>query len=361
MLLWKIGSKRGIALKDYLSMHYYYNDDGTADEIVDSLGDCIVQSAYVILKNKYNFRNDYYKAFLNEITVKLSLYNDNSIACFETIENNFNKNLFSLKEYEENENTVNKVSEILNSGEIPIIKTIVERLPYSSFFDETYKLNQIRTHHVFLIVGEDTDNFFYIDNPSVISFGRFNAFSGNKEVGVLPKNILYNVTKDISSIFVVDFNFNTIDKYINDPLYAFLNSKNNYILKSEIEDGETYFFGRQALLKLKELLEMECINLESVAPSYDRSMVKYLNWKIWNIKGRRKLLWYYLKENNSNVDETGTKLINALDNSVTNWLLLYRVLYRDYLKGNLILGNQYINLLKNIIACEDEIYGILSS
>ena len=44
-------------------MHYYYNDDGTADEIVDSLGDCLVQSAYVILKNKYNMRNDYYKAF----------------------------------------------------------------------------------------------------------------------------------------------------------------------------------------------------------------------------------------------------------------------------------------------------------
>ena len=50
-------------MKDYLSMHYYYNDDGTADEIVDSLGDCLVQSAYVILKNKYNMRNDYYKAF----------------------------------------------------------------------------------------------------------------------------------------------------------------------------------------------------------------------------------------------------------------------------------------------------------
>ncbi|MBS1325354.1 MAG: hypothetical protein HP044_05525, partial [Oscillospiraceae bacterium] len=56
-------------MKDYLSMHYYYNDDGTADEIVDSLGDCLVQSAYVILKNKYNMRNDYYKAFLNETTV----------------------------------------------------------------------------------------------------------------------------------------------------------------------------------------------------------------------------------------------------------------------------------------------------
>lgn len=37
---------------------------------------------------------------LNETTVRLSLYNDNSIACFATIENNFNKMLFSMKEYE---------------------------------------------------------------------------------------------------------------------------------------------------------------------------------------------------------------------------------------------------------------------
>ena len=244
-------------MKDYLSMHYYYNDDGTADEIVDSLGDCLVQSAYVILKNKYNMRNDYYKAFLNETTVRLSLYNDNSIACFATIENNFNKMLFSMKEYEENENTVNKVSEILNSGEIPVIKTIVERLPYSSFYNEAYKLNQIRTHHVFLIVGEDTDNFFFIDNPSVISYGRFEAFSGNKEVGVLPKNILYNATKDVSSIFVFNFNMDTIDKYINNPLFAFANSRNNYLKESETEDNLLHFFGKQALLKLKELFEME--------------------------------------------------------------------------------------------------------
>lgn len=348
-------------MKDYLSMHYYYNDDGTADEIVDSLGDCLVQSAYVILKNKYNMRNDYYKAFLNETTVRLSLYNDNSIACFATIENNFNKMLFSMKEYEENENTVNKVSEILNSGEIPVIKTIVERLPYSSFYNEAYKLNQIRTHHVFLIVGEDTDNFFFIDNPSVISYGRFEAFSGNKEVGVLPKNILYNATKDVSSIFVFNFNMDTIDKYINNPLFAFANSRNNYLKESETEDNLLHFFGKQALLKLKELFEMECIDLESVAPSKDRSMIVYLNWKIWNIKGRRKLLRYYLNENKSNVGEKGMKMIRVLDNSITHWLLLYRVIYRDYLKGNLIVGNQYVKLLNEIIICEDEIYGLLGS
>lgn len=348
-------------MKDYLSMHYYFNDNGTADEIVDSLGDCLVQSAYVILKNKYNMRNDYYKAFLNESTVKLSIYDDGSIACFETIENNFIKMLFSINEYEENENTVNKVSEILNSGEIPVIKTIVERLPYSSFYDEAYKLDQIRTHHVFIIIGEDEDNFFFIDNPGVISFDRFKAFSANKEVGVMPKSILYNATKDVSSIFVFDFNMDTIDKYINDPLYSFINSKNNYLKECEIEENKSHFYGRQALIKLKELFEMECINLDSEAPSKDRRMIIYLNWKIWNIKGRRKLLRYYLKENISSIGEKATKMINALDNSITHWELLYRVLYRDYLKGNLIAGNRYVDLIKDIITYEDEIYGLLSS
>lgn len=55
------------------------------------------------------------------------------------------------------------------------------------------------------------------------------------------------------------------------------------------------------------------------------------------------------------------KMIRVLDNSITHWLLLYRVIYRDYLKGNLIVGNQYVKLLNEIIICEDEIYGLLGS
>ena len=41
------------AVNNYLYKHYYFNNDGTPDEIADSLGDCIIQCAYVILKNKY--------------------------------------------------------------------------------------------------------------------------------------------------------------------------------------------------------------------------------------------------------------------------------------------------------------------
>lgn len=97
----------------------------------------------------------------------------------------------------------------------------------------------------------------------------------------------------------------------NNPLFAFANSRNNYLKESETEDNLLHFFGKQALLKLKELFEMECIDLESVAPSKDRSMIIYLNWKIWNIKGRRKLLRHYLNENKSNIGEKGIKMISV--------------------------------------------------
>ena len=73
-------------MEDFLENHYYYNNDGIKDEIVNSLGDCLVQCAYLILKNRDDFKSDYYTAFLNETTLKLSVNSDDELIAFETIE-----------------------------------------------------------------------------------------------------------------------------------------------------------------------------------------------------------------------------------------------------------------------------------
>lgn len=103
-------------VNNWLNKHYYFNNDGKPDEIADSLGDCMIQCAYVILKNKYCLNSDFYKCFLNETTIKLCVSESDNIEMFETIENVFDKEIFSLYGFEKiNEKAVDKISEILKA------------------------------------------------------------------------------------------------------------------------------------------------------------------------------------------------------------------------------------------------------
>lgn len=56
---------------------------------------------------------------------------------------------------------------------------------------------------------------------------------------------------------------------------------------------------RKAMLKLLDLFELGNIRLDQMAPSKDRDMITYFNWKIWNIKGRRKLLKKFVYDSNN--------------------------------------------------------------
>ena len=72
-------------MENFLTKRYYLNSNNMMDDIVDSLGDCLVQAAYLVLKSKYGLRRDDYKAFLNETTVKLIVYSNNDLISFETV------------------------------------------------------------------------------------------------------------------------------------------------------------------------------------------------------------------------------------------------------------------------------------
>ena len=341
-------------VNNYLYKHYYFNNDGTSDEIADSLGDCIIQCAYVILKNKYCLKEDFYKSFLNETTIKLGVSDNNKIETFDTIENIFDKKIFSLYGFEKiNEKALDKISEILKSGDIPAIATVVENLRFSVFYDNNYKQNCIRTRHVFIIVGEDAENIYYIDNPGVISYKNYVGLSDNKEIGVISKKDFNDAVKCCCDVFTFKFDLEKINYFINNPLDALNDSYENYHCQHKVRDGVKYYFGRQALLKLIDLFELGNILLDEIAPSKDRDMITYLNWKIWNIKGRRKLLKKFL--NDSDNSEYREMLIHSVNDAILNWDLLDKALYRDFLKGNRIAGSQYVFLIREIINCEDKI------
>lgn len=344
-------------MENFLTKRYYLNSNNMMDDIVDSLGDCLVQAAYLVLKSKYGLRRDDYKAFLNETTVKLIVDSNNDLISFETVENMFDREVFSINSNSQtNQNTVETVSSVLKTGDIPAIATIIERFPFSAFYDINYKLNIRRTGHVFIIVGEDEENFFYVDNLSVISYKQYVAYEKNRGIGIISKKFFYEATKDYCDVLTFKFNKNVIDYYTKHPQEALINSKDNYF-KNEVYYGNFIeYFGRNALIKLIELFETEKLRFDALAPSEDRDMITYFNWKLWNIKGRRNLQRYYLEQNNNN---NALKLIKSLKESIKHWDLLYKILYKDYLQGAVIMGKKYIPVIENVIAVEDELHEAL--
>lgn len=81
----------------------------------------------------------------------------------------------------------------------------MEKLRFSVFYDENYKQNRIRTRHVFIIVGEDSENFYFIDNPGVISYKNYLGLCDNKEIGIISKKDFYVSVRGCCDIFTFNF------------------------------------------------------------------------------------------------------------------------------------------------------------
>ncbi len=336
----------------WLGFNYYKDELGRFDPIVDSLSDCIVQSAYLIGKNKFNI-SDFYVLFLNETTVKIVASNDKIIS-LGTIENVYDKNFFDVFVLSENgKNSSAIISERLKNGKISIVYPIIERFPFEELYDPQYKAMKRRAEHVFLIVGEDEENYYFVDNPAVIVTEKFSPFEGNPQVGLLNKKFFDSVTSDFCEILSPHFylqKFEDVKAKWKDAVYL---SYNNYFKQCVIEGNHTTYYGQEALKRLVELFESDKMNFSQEAPSHDRDLITYFRWRIWHIKGRRFLQKYTLKYFDQEESENKDRLIKALEGSWIYWDLLNKNMYKDFLNKKQIAGKKYVPLINKIIDKEN--------
>lgn len=155
------------------------------------------------------------------------------------------------------------------------------------------------------------------------------------------------------------FNMNAMQYYIKNPENALIVSGKNYYREKVYDNDVINYFGHEALIKLYELFKEESLHFNEIAPSRDRKLITYFNWKIWNIKGRRKLNRQYLMDCDIN-KKNKKELIDTLEEAINCWDKFYIVLYRDYLKGESIMGRKYLSLIDDIILIEDKLYDMIT-
>ncbi len=340
----------------WLNSNYYIGSDGTIDPIVDSLGDCVVQASYIIGKNKYDMDN-FFVAYLNESTLTIQFDENGAFNGFGTIENIFERGSFRINRYyDTNERTAEKVSELLAEDIIPIIYPIIERFPFAELYDPNYDKQVRKSHHVFIIVGEDDENFFFVDNPAVIVYSNFTSYEHNSEIGVISKKEFSESAKYCCDIMFIEHYPELIRDDIRRWKLSFLRSHDHYYNESTLEDDKITYYGKEAVIKLRGIFDSEQLLFSDDAPTHDRDMMTYFRWRIWNVRGRRMLQREYLKRFYSENEEIRKVMMQALDNSLLYWDLLNKSMYKDSLNGMTVIGKRYLSLIDKIADAEDNMH-----
>lgn len=338
--------------KDWLNANYFRNSSGGIDTTVDSLSDCLSQTSYVIGKLKFGIP-DFYRAYLNESTLKLEIKND-EILYFGTIDNVWIKGMIGILQYNEGITPSDRISGVLKNGDPAIIHPIVERLSFQELYDLDYNDSKPKSDHYFSIIGEDKDNLFFVDNPAVINMNKFTPYKENSEVGIISKKDFDEALADFCEVGAFVFDLDKMKEASKQCEEVFRLSYNNYNKKSSFNDDVYTFYGAEAIEKLAELFEKGDMYFSQEAPSHDRDIMKYFLWRIWHIKGRRKLQVQYLREAYRNDNRAASYLVDALMDSVKFWDLLNNNLYKNFLKGKERIDSKYVQITDEILTAENK-------
>ena len=334
-------------MSDYLNQFYYVSDSNERDPVVNILSDCIEQCSYLIMKNKYKINDNSFKLLLNELT--FFVFDSKSVIDIVVSGNHYD--LFNLKfsPYKEMDAYYEIIRE-LKEDNMVILFTVKEMLPFSIFYKDDFKVpNNYQPFHVILIIGQDDENFFFIENPDIIVRSRTQFYENNKQVGIIRKDLLKGLSKYYCRFATICINetkikeFNYVDDAIN-------RSISNFFKENVIEDGITYYYGINAFKKLINVCNEGNISLRSISPTNDRDMLAYFDWKIWCIKNRRKYMYNYLLTQNCS-----EKLKEELQNSIKHWETLYRIMVKKYEKNSFIIDKSYIPYFDLIIDAEVKI------
>ena len=337
-------------MNDYIHQFYYMSENNERDPVVNILSDCVEQCSYLILKNKYGIEDNSFKILLNELT----FYVFDSKSNIDIMVSGNHYDLFNIKisPYQKMDAYYEVIRE-LKEDNMVILFTIKEMLPFSVFYSENFIVpDNYQPFHVILIIGQDDENFFFIENPDILEKSRTQFYENNKQVGMIRKDLLKKLSEYYCGYATISINETNIINikefdYVDDALNR---SISNFYKENVIEDGTTYYYGINALKKLINVCNEGNISLKSMSPTNDRNMLAYFDWKIWCIKNRRKYMYNYLL-----TQDCSEKLKEELYNSTKYWETLYRIMVKKCEKNLYMLDNSYIPYFNPIINTEERI------
>ncbi len=159
------------------------------------------------------------------------------------------KDLFSIRKYDKPNKPDEIINKILLENKIAVVKPYFNLLEPYCWYNGDIEKKYIQ--HNLGIVGQDEDDYFFIDSPSVFRKGKIRPYDQKRNIYRMNKEYFLRICREfceIRDISVIEKNL----KYINKLSQIIKIIINNYHTETE---KETRYIGRKALILLMEMLQ----------------------------------------------------------------------------------------------------------
>ncbi len=321
-----------------LEKNYFYNGNKPHNNLISSL-DCLEKVLYHALSEhipdcKYAFCND----------INLNICQCHKLYNYYPNRLDLNTDLFKIESYcPEPEKSLTLLEQLIDSGTLVAINTMFDILPPYTWYMQEDKRGKSNTHFC-TIIGYDENNYFFVDDPSMLVDERLIRYNNNPTIGLIKKNTLKTAFNEYCQIITVKVNKGCLP-YINK--FDVIKSQviDNYNSKSCFYDDTIVILGRNALEKLTTDVYDDAI-LSTIVSNFYWVHLMY---------SRRILFKECIKDISDNNTNINLILMN-LDKSISEWKAVYRIIATHVYK------RQYSNLpyilskrIEKIINIEDSL------
>lgn len=326
-----------------LNRKYFQDESGEIDLVAHSIN-CYENILYHALKD---YKVDYKLAFCNDINLRVGVGKD-IILTKNHID--VHDDLFIVNSHSPSSDLAcTLIEKLVDSGKIVAVNTMFDMLPPYFWFGSQEKKGKSNTH-LCTIVGYDSNNFFFTDNPSMLVKERMKTYPGNDTIGVIEKSIMEKAFQYYCQIYEISINVNalrSIDKF-EETRVAILQNYDMCSYYDTCNNSVTYI-GKSALQKFIWALENDLI-LNELTKDFFFVYLMYSSRKIfkWCLEKKRN---EYI---NSNV------VLECLDTTIKEWEILYYIILRHVLSPRANIKDVLIKKITRIIFLEDILMGRLS-
>lgn len=197
---------------------YFYDKDFNKQEDVAIAGDCVQQLIAIIMKMKVSVTYNPFSLYMNDISFNFAVDREGYPSRSSIKSNEIRDDFCFARRYRtivrHNYELAKKtISEALDKYGYAILRTVDGFLPFSIYRNENGDLSRFSENgHFIMIVSEDQENYYYIDQLSEVDEKYYVHIASRKDIGVCRKEFFEKPLSFYAKVITVEFDENAIDQ-----------------------------------------------------------------------------------------------------------------------------------------------------
>lgn len=350
-----------IVAKKLLYNPYYFTKDGKKDMFYEICYDCSIINSYNIAKNVINEPGKLVYSAINDLTMCIECSREDKVDYLFGNDCGIPDSNIIVKEYvEKDEGAIPLLHKLLDEGNMVLISTVHEYLPFCSMYNPDFSLDNLdreEKRHVFTILDYDENHYYYLEDPfAIINYEHFQSFEGKKDIGIYDRKQMEKIFSLYLRCFTVNFTQNFEEVRNKRFKAAVASSIKNYELNVELTDKNTYIYrGRNALKKLRELSAGKGILYQDTVKKMNLTWNSTIDWNCSLVFKKRRIMWIALEEMRKKnlITVPSNKVFDLLKRSEKQWVKCRNIVDKDRIRKKLCFDFRFYSLLAEIIEIED--------